>query len=99
MNQDICVAVAIQSKGRIIDDNATEQERPADDCAVSIVSFANTEGGWMHGNVSDLDWRALNMKRRDGGQRVHCRRIAKRVEDENSALGRQFLLIFHGKAG
>lgn len=93
VNQDIRIAVAIESSGSILDQDASKQQWSADDGAVGIVSFADAEGGGMHGgNIRVLCFGRGGSSFPEGG------RIAEASDNENSALGRQFLLISRWRA-
>lgn len=49
MDQDIGIAVTIEAKGGIFDQDTAEQEWSAGDGAVGVVSFADSECDWLHG--------------------------------------------------
>lgn len=51
VDENICVAVAIKSKGGIFDQHSAEQEWSAWYGAVSVVSFSDAEVGGVHEGV------------------------------------------------
>jgi len=88
VNKNIRVAVAVKAAGSILDQNASQKQWSADDGAVGIVSFADAEGSGMHGGeILVLCFGPGGSGLPEGG------RIAEPSDNENSALGRQFLLI------